>query len=281
MPSFYFLLYLLFIQWQQAVLPEPLPASPFSADSPQSCAALLTQPGEPVSLPLPVSELRLLSWNIYKAAKPELLADLQALSEQSQIMLLQEAITDEALLQLKPHTRFSPGYKGLNQQTGLALLSDWSPQLYCRFYQREPWLRTPKASSISRYPLANGDSLLLVNMHGINFTLGISDYRQQLERLTGLIKLHSGPVIFAGDFNSWSRARWQLVQGLLSELDMTRVSFTPDHRTRVFDLPLDQIWIRGVTLTSAQTLERTSSDHNPLLVSVHITTEEPGGDKQP
>ncbi|MBS3799253.1 endonuclease/exonuclease/phosphatase family protein [Pseudoalteromonas sp. BDTF-M6] len=283
LPSLYLLLLLLYLQWQQAVLPEQVNNTAVSANSPAHCAQPLAQPSAlPPTLAQQVipADIKVLSWNIYKASHPQLLPDLQQLAKQANVLLLQEAYDDPMFDALKPYARFSPGYRSYRQQTGLTLLSDWAPQFHCRFYQREPWLRTPKASSVSRYAVANGVSLLVINMHGINFTLGIADYREQLNRLAKLVKLHQGSVIFAGDLNTWSDERWRLVHRTLSDLGMQRVSFTPDHRTTVFGLPLDHIWIRGVTLTSAQTLERTSSDHNPLLVSVHITTEEPGGDKQ-
>ncbi len=272
LPSFYLLLLLIFIHWQQSVLPEQLENNQVSANTPEHCAQLIAEPINKVTDPVP-SQFNVLSWNIYKASHPKLLPDLQEFAEQADFLLLQETYDDPQFDALKPYSQFSPGYRSYRQQTGLAVLSDWPTLFNCRFYQREPWLRTPKASSISGYALEEGNSLLVINMHGINFTLGTSEYKEQLARLTDLVTLHTGPVIFAGDFNTWSDERWQLVENALTDLGMQKVSFAPDHRTTAFGLPLDHVWIRGVTVTNAQILERSSSDHNPLLVSVHVTSD--------
>ncbi len=272
LPSFYMLLLLIFAHWQQSVLPEQLENNQVSANTPEHCAQLITQPTKISAAPVP-EHFSVLSWNIYKASHPQLLPDLQNFAHQANFLLLQEAYDDPQFAVLKPYSQFAPGYRSYRQQTGLTVLSDWPTQFNCRFYQREPWLRTPKASSVSSYATANGNSLLVINMHGINFTLGTSDYEEQLTRLTDLATLHTGPIIFAGDFNTWSDQRWQLVHDALIGLGMQRVSFSPDHRTTAFGLALDHVWVRGVIVTDAQTLERTSSDHNPLLVSVYITTD--------
>ncbi|MFY8275321.1 endonuclease/exonuclease/phosphatase family protein [Pseudoalteromonas sp. SSDWG2] len=267
MPSLITMIIVLFVVWQQSVQPHE---TPNNVNTVEQCAQLLTQPYVSDSQGLPL-RFTLVSWNIYKAEHPQLLPDLKELAEKANILVLQESYDDPHINALKPYASFAPGYRSYRQQTGLSVLSDWQPQLNCRFHQREPWLRTPKASSVSRYPIESGGSLLVVNMHGINFTLGVNDYQQQLKQLTDLIALHQGPVIFAGDLNTWSNKRAQLIDRELTKLSLEKVDFTPDHRTTVFGLALDHVWLRGVNIESALTLERQSSDHNPLLVSLRIT----------
>ena len=269
MISLYLVFYSAFLLWQQWVLPAASEDIQGIVSTPRQCAQQLRKPIITHTDVLP-QRIEVLSWNIYKAQHEQLLPDLRALSQGVDFVLLQEAFRDQQLFAIKPYARFSPGFRGWSKQTGTLLLSDFQPQLYCRFYQREPWLRTPKASSISRYALAQGGSLLVVNLHGINFTWGTEDYQRQLKTLTLLIAQHNGPVIFAGDFNTWSHSRQQLVQQLLTPLQLAPVTLSPDQRTRFFGYALDQVWTRGVEIKRAQALARESSDHNPILVSLSL-----------
>ena len=69
-------------------------------------------------------------------------------------------------------------------------------------------MHSPKATN---YALPNQQLLLSVNLHAINFTLGISDLKQQLDDAADIMRHHTGPIIFAGDLNTWSDERQQLV----------------------------------------------------------------------
>jgi endonuclease/exonuclease/phosphatase (EEP) superfamily protein YafD len=48
---------------------------------------------------------------------------------------------------------------------------------------------------------------MVVNIHAVNFSLGVDVYSKQLLPIGDQIAHHSGPVIMAGDFNAWSRPR--------------------------------------------------------------------------
>ena len=63
----------------------------------------------------------------------------------------------------------------------------------------------PKSALYARYRLSNGSDLVTVNLHAINFTLGTKDFQNQIEQLENAVKKHKGPLIIAGDFNTWSR----------------------------------------------------------------------------
>ncbi|NMU84205.1 hypothetical protein HKB16_15060, partial [Vibrio parahaemolyticus] len=75
------------------------------------------------------------------------------------------------------------------------------------YTSKEPWLRLPKSALYSQYHLSNGEKLAVVNVHAINFTVGTKEYVSQLTALEMLLKHHVGPILFAGDFNSWSESR--------------------------------------------------------------------------
>lgn len=68
---------------------------------------------------------------------------------------------------------------------------------------------------------------------------------------------YQGPVIVAGDFNTWSDKRRLLLQNALARYQFQEASYQPDERTRVAGLPLDHLFYRGLTLSQG---EAVSSD---------------------
>jgi endonuclease/exonuclease/phosphatase (EEP) superfamily protein YafD len=72
---------------------------------------------------------------------------------------------------------------------------------------REPILRTAKSSGLSYFPIAGRtDQLLVINTHAMNFNFG-QPFRSQIEGTVRMIEGHVGPMIWAGDFNTWSKGR--------------------------------------------------------------------------
>ena len=55
------------------------------------------------------------------------------------------------------------------------------PLVQCNLSAREPLLRTPKATLVTEYALAGRqDTLLVINIHAVNFTLGLGAFEAQL-----------------------------------------------------------------------------------------------------
>ena len=75
-------------------------------------------------------------------------------------------------------------------------------------------------------------------------------------------------MIFGGDLNTWSDRRQAPLDALTNELELTPVSFSPDHRTSRFGRPLDHIYVRDLTWQSSETVQVETSDHNPLIVTL-------------
>ena len=120
------------------------------------------------------------------------------------------------------------------------------------------------------FPLEKGDSLLLINVHLINFEWGISAYQTQLEQLFSFIENHQGPIIMAGDFNAWNETRLNLVNNLMQKYGLDSVTLSQDERVRFLGYPLDYIFKRGVKVARATSEVVTSSDHNPLLMEFEL-----------
>jgi endonuclease/exonuclease/phosphatase (EEP) superfamily protein YafD len=75
---------------------------------------------------------------------------------------------------------------------------------------------------------------------------------------------HDGPVILAGDFNTWSVARRRAVDAIALRLGLRAVSLDPDERSRFLGEPVDQIYYRGLVPGAASAVPVRSSDHNPV-----------------
>lgn len=211
--------------------------------------------------------LQLVSWNIYKANRDHLLRDLARLAEQADILFLQEAFIDDRLTGLKPYWRFAPGYVDGDRATGVLTLSPWPARVACQLTHMEPWLRTPKATAVMEYQTPAG-RFLAVNLHAVNFEFSGEVFTRQLQAVRTLVASYPGPVIFAGDFNTWSDTRTALVEQYFTPLGLQPAGFQEDNRTRVFGNALDHIWTRGVKIATSEVPLFDSSDHNPLLVTV-------------
>ena len=141
--------------------------------------------------------------------------------------------------------------------------------------EREPVANTPKVSLFVKYALADSaDSLLAVNIHAINF-VELRKFKAQIQAIAALLTQHAGSIIFAGDFNTWSRARWLYLSGAAQELNLSAVSFKPEDAQNLKRFlrspPLDYIFYRGFNQQplSARVIDTpSSSDHNPLLVEL-------------
>ena len=135
----------------------------------------------------------------------------------------------------------------------------------------EPLIRIPKIGLAAAYPLAGlEEQLLVVNIHLVNFTFDTRAVRHQIEALEAIVRNHEGPVIVAGDFNTWSDKREALVQEKMAELSLTAVAFDPDHRVRFLGRPVDGVYFRGLEVVRSRSHVVDSSDHNPLEVRFRL-----------
>ncbi|WP_041834686.1 endonuclease/exonuclease/phosphatase family protein [Actinobacillus succinogenes] len=227
----------------------------------------------PLAEPVAKREFRLLSWNIHKGADNGWRRDLLNLVQDKQFVFLQEATTLQHIPQTLPRFKtmlHTLAFQFRHQQSGVLNLSDLSAERYCINAQPEPWLRLPKVMAAMQFAVENR-SLLIVNVHLVNFEWKTTAYQYQLETLKQLVAQHHGAVVLTGDFNAWSKNRNAQLQALIRSLGLTAVHFSPDERIKAFGYPLDNIFIRGVTVHSAQSTALRSSDHNP--VELHFSLE--------
>ncbi|MBE9045967.1 endonuclease/exonuclease/phosphatase family protein [Pleurocapsales cyanobacterium LEGE 10410] len=145
---------------------------------------------------------------------------------------------------------------------------------------QEPVTGTPKVSLFVEYSLGSDrDTLLTVNTHLINF-VETSKFQFQLQEIEAIISQHQGAVIFSGDFNTWNRSRWLILLQMATRLGLTPAAFPPVEALKIkrflLSPPLDYIFYRGFQqkIPNAKVINSiSSSDHNPLLVELHLESD--------
>jgi endonuclease/exonuclease/phosphatase (EEP) superfamily protein YafD len=110
----------------------------------------------------------------------------------------------------------------------------------------------------------------VANLHSINFAAGTGVYRAQLQAVADALAGHTGPIVVAGDFNTWNEARDREVRALASRLSLVPVVFPDDARRRFLGRIFDWFYVRGLEVDNATAWEVTTSDHNPLLVTLRV-----------
>lgn len=222
-----------------------------------------------------------ISWNSHRSSHDDWHQDLVSLGRGADIILLQEAALARVLKPLPEvvasHWLMATAFHLDDQEIGILSAALVSPEAYCVSREPEPLFKIPKIGLAARFPLQGTErSLLVVNIHLVNFTLGLKALQRQILPLETIIRSHPGPVILAGDFNTWSDERESLVERKMADLQMSSVSFDPDKRVRFFNHPVDGIYYRGLEVVESLTYQVDSSDHNPLEVHFKMNGESSG-----
>jgi endonuclease/exonuclease/phosphatase (EEP) superfamily protein YafD len=232
------------------------------------------------SVPIRGSELdsrgfSLMNWNMLKGRRKGWEKDFRRLSISTDLVIIQEAYLTEDLRELLQKREYNwdlaMAFEYRDIETGVLTASKTEPSYICTFRVEEPLINLPKTVLITRYPLSKTSrSLLVANVHSINFTLGISDFFSQWLHLEQILSKHQGPLIISGDFNTWSDERMAIVEKITNRLKMKAVTFDENNRVTVFGHNIDHIYYRGLEPGEALTPTVTTSDHNPMLVTFRL-----------
>lgn len=228
------------------------------------------------------STIRILVWNILKAKRRTWEADFTELVHDRDLVVLQEAVSDApsdglfaegtrhewimARSHKHPITGICTGVK-----TGcVAKASD------SHFYlsqAKEPVVKTQKLLLVTYYPLGSGvEQLLVLNMHAINF-VSAKKYIEQLDQLKAALSYHDGPVILAGDFNTWNPKRLGLFQTVSQAAGLAEATMERRVKLTQLNQHLDHVFYRGLTLRRIQSLSHIkSSDHAPITATFDWST---------
>jgi endonuclease/exonuclease/phosphatase (EEP) superfamily protein YafD len=233
--------------------------------------------GERAAEPLPGPLLRVLSWNLHKNGDPGWDADLARFAAASDLLLLQEAALTSGLQRVLGDADYdwllASAFTLNGRETGVLNAARVRPASACTLRAFEPLLQLPKSTVITRYLVAGVEGTLAVaNVHSVNFTLGLGEYRAQLEAIARELADHRGPVIVAGDFNSWNPPRLEVVADVMQRMGLTAVLPAEDTRSRFLGHQVDYVFVRGLEVVHAAAPEVTSSDHNPVQATLRVTS---------
>ena len=236
------------------------------------------------------SSIKVLVWNVYKGGTPIWKEAFEDLSLDKDLILIQEACLDGSMEESFERTKMKDWHIGIswahwvsNIPNGVVTISDANPFSVCLLRATEPIIATPKSSLLTYFHLTDSDKdLLVANVHSIAFSLTWS-FESQMMVLKEHIRGHDGPMIVAGDFNTWSSGRLECLKEIMSskELGLTPVEFDPDHRTRrwwlfsEYGYPMDHMFYRGLGVRHCSVKgfddeNDAPSDHNPMIVEFFL-----------
>jgi endonuclease/exonuclease/phosphatase (EEP) superfamily protein YafD len=229
--------------------------------------------------------LKILTWNIAKQTEnPDWQREFGAILDRYQpdLVFLQEVRLCAAtrrlpgVLELAWH--FAPNFfdRHHNAYSGVLTASDVAcdrSHLLLTEYH-EPIVRTPKVALFNEFASASASPLLAVNAHLINF-VDLGRFRAQLHQLEVRMMRHDGPIVLAGDFNTWHRGRWQELIQMTDRVGLQPIQFAQGEVKKIKRFlqspPLDYIFYRGFQgqVGNAKVVSKVkSSDHYPLLAEL-------------
>lgn len=212
-----------------------------------------------------------LVWNIYKQSKAEFYQEIEFMNG-FDLALLQEInqteCWDKFLSNFNIDYNFAISFYDDGVATGVGLLSkiQFRKIEFDRSRSREPIIKTPKMTIMGELEIDGSDKTLkVVSIHGLNFVRN-KFFNGQINTIVEKLKSHKGPLIWAGDFNTWNKSRLWYMNYRLAQLNLTKVDLADDHYVKRFaGKPLDHVFARGVDIVDSKAISRKqSSDHNPL-----------------
>ncbi len=217
-------------------------------------------------VPRNTNEITFVTWNAHKLADPKFIQDLKIISTTADIIFIQEALHSTQLqnqfserlpFAFSFHKSFCTSEK---KATGVMSAARFKLQNNMTLFSpdTEPISFTPKVSAYSQIVI-NQQIIHLINTHALNFNSGIA-FENQIDHLTRFISQLKGPVIWAGDFNTWNAGRKSYLNVATESLGLKHLIPTSDHR----NLILDQIYVRGLSALKVEVLPNTTSDHFPM-----------------
>lgn len=219
-------------------------------------------------------EITVVSWNGHKYEDPQHFYDIKSFSESSDILMLQEALHSTGwqaafASHMSMSFSFYKSFCDFDDQANGVMTAARFPLLSSMTLPStatEPGSFTHKASGYSAL-LINGVRVHLINTHALNFNLG-ADFEQQITQLAYFISQLKGPVIWAGDFNTWSPGRKEFLNRRATDLGLTHLIPRDDPRALI----LDHIYVRGFTPIFTEVLTMSSSDHYPMRAVLRLNS---------
>lgn len=219
---------------------------------------------------------RFMTWNIYKGGIDGLFEDYGYFVDNIDFVATQEFILSEPQEdmikdQLDNYWAFAKSFESGDGWTGVATVSKWQAKtsMPVKSPGTEPFAGTPKMSLISLFTIEDGRELMIVNVHGLNFNLTHGAFKEQINDLVERIKNHVGPMILAGDFNTWADERLEHLLKKTKSLNLTHANLKND--MGIMNATLDHIFYREMTVTEEMVLDDVqTSDHLPMMIQFSL-----------
>lgn len=221
--------------------------------------------------------IRCLVWNILKAKRTRWVEDFRQLSADRDLVLLQEAVANAPTdAEFDSSLRFgwimARSFRDKRSQVEHGIktgcVADALESHYYLSPHSEPLSQTQKLLLATTYRLEKRtEHLLVLNMHAINF-VGVQKYVDQLDQLSAVLSAHTGPVILAGDFNTWNPTRLRCFMEVATQAGLTEACMERKSRLAHMNRHLDHVFYRGLQLRVVDSLMHYhSSDHAPITAT--------------
>lgn len=235
------------------------------------------QLGEPEKLELQPERIRVAIWNMCKGAGGLLFEhDYRTLCYRSDLVLTQEALLSRRSIRTFCEPGFmtvhAASYKrrdglrdGVMTATRVPFIGE-PLRLICKY--PEPIFKTPKVALAKVFPIAGGKRLLVVNIHATLVRLKAGAV-EEIGHLIDQLPPHDGPILFAGDFNTFTVGYLAAVARELGRIGLEYVPIPHDPRPRT--QALDQVFCRGLDVLSVS-VDTTikNSDHFPIVLDLRV-----------
>lgn len=232
--------------------------------------------GEPEADAFAPENIRVAIWNLCKGSGGILFEhDYRSLCYRSDLILTQEALLSRRSMRTFCERGFqtihAASYKrrdglrdGVMTVSRVGALGH-ARRIVCKY--PEPIFRTPKVALIERFKLRGTDKLLMVvNIHATLVRLKAAAI-EEMEHILARLPEHDGPIILAGDFNTFTPGYLAAVSSVLHRLGLEYVKIPNDPRPR--SQALDQVFCRGLAVASASIdTSIRNSDHFPILLNL-------------
>lgn len=224
----------------------------------------------------------ILIWNTFKGQRPDFENDAKEIIDAHDIILFQEVVFNDFYQELLEDSARLTIERSISWGKHGVATSSITPShqtLPIRTKVREFGIFTRKASLFTTYkiqtPTGESRNLLVLNVHMINFRTSWG-FQKNLELYRDKLQKHQGPILAAGDFNTWSDSRRKIVLEFFREFGLREVQFDWDNYRSpppksIFGV-LDRAFVRGLDVHWARVYEDIrSSDHQPFALGVSTT----------
>jgi endonuclease/exonuclease/phosphatase (EEP) superfamily protein YafD len=224
------------------------------------------------------ANIRVSVWNLCKGAGGILFEhDYRSLCYRSDLILTQEALLSRKSIRTFCERGFetihAASYRrrdGLRD--GVMTVSRVSSngdlkRIVCKY--PEPIFKTPKVALVKFFELSGSrKKLMVINIHATLVRL-VSAAVEEMEHLVAQLPAHDGPILLAGDFNTFTPGYLRAVSGVLSKIGLEYVQIPADPRPKT--QALDQVFCRGLRVSNLRIdTDIRNSDHFPIVMNLQV-----------